>query len=106
MKTYEGALPDSGELVFNVTKDAREELMLEHTTVLGVLKAYFQALQVRPPGVMTPHLSEGASKARQMLHAHTTDTLVLLEGTVLAKAVGDVRGRGLNLAALPREALY
>lgn len=56
--------------------------------------------------MMTPHLAEDASKAEQMLRAHTMNTLLLPEGVVLAETKGDMRGWGLNLATLPRETLY
>lgn len=41
-----------------------------------------------------------------MVSAHTTNTLVLPKGVILAEAEGDRRGWGLNLATLPRETLY
>lgn len=88
------------------TKDAMEELMLEQTTVLGVLIAQLQALQVQSPGMITPHVVEGASEAEPILHARTTNTLVLPEGTIVAVADDDMRGWGLTLATLPRETLY
>lgn len=94
------------------TKDAFEELMTEQTTMLGVLRAQLQALQVRPPRMMTRHVAVGTSEAKQMLRARTMNTLVLPEGAVLAVAKGNkattsqTKGWGLNLAALPRETLY
>lgn len=83
--------------------------MSEQTTVLGALRSQLHALQVRPPGMMTPHIAVGTSETKQMLRAHIANTLVLRKGTVLAVVKGDqatksqVKGWGLNLAALPRE---
>lgn len=59
----EGDLLDSGETIRDFTKDAFEELMTEQKTVLGALKAQLQGLQVRPPGMMTPHFAEGTFEA-------------------------------------------
>ena len=74
--------------------------------MLGVLRMQLQALQVRAPGMMTPHLVEGASEVEQMLCACTTNTLVLPEGVVVATTKDDMRGWWLNLDTLPRETLY
>jgi len=55
---------------------------------------------------MILNLTEGISAAEQMVRANTMNTLVLLAGTVVAEAKGDMRGWGLNVATLPREILY
>lgn len=92
MNTSKGASLDKGEQAHEVTVDAQEELMMEKTTVLGVLSAQLQALQVRPLGVMTPHLVGGATKDEQMVHAHIAHTLVLSKGAILVEAEGDIKG--------------
>lgn len=72
---------------------------MKQKNLLGALRVQLQALQVRPPGVMTLHLVEGASEAEHMFHTHTMNTLVLPNDAILAEVEGDMRGWGLNLTA-------
>lgn len=55
---------------------------------------------------MIPNLAEDTSATEKMVHTSTMNTLVLPIGTIVAEVEGDMRGWGLNLAALPRETLY
>lgn len=75
----EGTLIGSSKPIHDVTKDALAELMTQQTTVLGVIWAQLQALQVRPLGMMTPYIVDGIDDVDQMLRAHTTNTMVLTE---------------------------
>ncbi len=77
--------------------------MMKQKILLGALRVQLQALQVRPPGVMTLHLVKGASEAEHMLHTHTMNTLVLTNNAILAEVEGDMRRWGLNLIAFPEK---
>ena len=55
---------------------------------------------------MIPNLAEDTAATEQMACTDTMNTLTFLAGAVLAEAEGDVHSWGLNLDALPREALY
>ena len=62
-----------------------------------------------PPqkGTIATCVATGTSATDQMLHARMDNTIVLLEGALVAEneidraVVGKIKGLGLNLAALP-----
>lgn len=91
-KISEGASLDNGEWPPNAARGSLAELMTEQTTVLGVLRAQLQALQVQPLGGMTPHLIEYATEVEQMMRTYTTHTLVLPDNTIFTKVEGDIQG--------------
>ena len=63
-------------------------------------------------GALSTHLIAGSSAAEQMLCTWMENTIVLLEGVLVAAnetdrfVVNMIKGLGLNLATLPRESLY
>lgn len=61
---------------------------------------------------MSTSLTIGISKAARMLHAKDSQEIVLLEGALTIEikadrpAISTLKGVGLNLAAVPGEALH
>lgn len=75
---------------------------------------YIQELQVRAPqdSTLSTNRAVGTTAAEEMLHARTTNTIVLLEGALVTTnevdrpMVSTLKEIGINMAALLRETLY
>ena len=82
--------------------------------MLGGLQAQIQELQVCTPqaGTLSTSLAVGIVVAEEILHACTTNTIVLLDRALVTEneaerpTVSTLEGIGINMALLPQEMLY
>lgn len=110
----EGDLSDIGDTMQDVTAEVLQQFEQQQHQALGAIQMGLHELQIRASqtGAASTSLALSTSEAAGMLHVKDPRVIVLPEGALTTKIevdrpiVSTLKGVGLNLVALPNEALH